>query len=199
MTIRIRSRVNGRLNDKNNCSKEFSETDVLNGWVTRFFFIPTNRSDSGEKEKTKRSFTQFQPICLEAKCVCSNDERRIYQNLSYQESARSYDDACGTYISLNFYSNYPRSVVLLSIAGHFSKKSSEFRYKCSYLRLSCSNFRVCLMTSKFAYSEAKFRSQVHTFDTRQKIMSCNRLLKTGCNNIVGATLFLVVNNIEQYC
>ena len=35
--------------------------------------------------------------------------------------------------------------------------------------------------------------------TRQKIMSCNRLLKTGCNNIVGATLFLVVNNIEQYC
>ena len=36
-------------------------------------------------------------------------------------------------------------------------------------------------------------------DTRQKIMSCNRLLKTGCNNIVGATLFLVVNNIEQYC
>ena len=37
--------------------------------------------------------------------------------------------------------------------------------------------------------------------TRQKIMSCNRLLKTGCNNVnvVGATLFLVVNNIEQYC
>ena len=35
--------------------------------------------------------------------------------------------------------------------------------------------------------------------TRRKIMSCNRLLKTGCNNIVGATLFLVVNNIEQYC
>ena len=25
------------------------------------------------------------------------------------------------------------------------------------------------------------------------------LLKTGCSNVVGATLFLVVNNIEQYC
>ena len=33
----------------------------------------------------------------------------------------------------------------------------------------------------------------------KKIMSCNRLLKTGCNNVVGATLFLVVNNIGQYC
>ena len=35
--------------------------------------------------------------------------------------------------------------------------------------------------------------------TRQKIMSCNRLLKTGWYYVVGATLFLVVNNIEQYC
>ena len=25
------------------------------------------------------------------------------------------------------------------------------------------------------------------------------LLKTGCSNVVGATFFLVVNNIEQYC
>ena len=35
--------------------------------------------------------------------------------------------------------------------------------------------------------------------TWQKIMSFNRLLKIGFNNIVGATLFLIVNNIEQYC
>ena len=35
--------------------------------------------------------------------------------------------------------------------------------------------------------------------TWEKIASCKRLLKTGCNNIVEATLFLVVNNIEQYC
>ena len=35
--------------------------------------------------------------------------------------------------------------------------------------------------------------------TPQRIASCKRLLKTGYNNIVGATLFLVVNNIEQYC
>ena len=33
----------------------------------------------------------------------------------------------------------------------------------------------------------------------KKFMSCNRLLKTGCNSIVGATLFQVINNIEQYC
>ena len=35
--------------------------------------------------------------------------------------------------------------------------------------------------------------------TPKIIMVCNRLLKTGCNNVVGATLFIVVNNIEQYC
>ena len=28
-----------------------------------------------------------------------------------------------------------------------------------------------------------------------KIISCNRLLKTGCNNVVGATLFLAVGVI----
>ena len=35
--------------------------------------------------------------------------------------------------------------------------------------------------------------------TRPKIKSCNGLLKTGCNNAARGTLFLVVNNIEQYC
>ena len=34
--------------------------------------------------------------------------------------------------------------------------------------------------------------------TRPQRMRCNRLLKTGCSNVVGATLFLVVNHIEQY-
>ena len=34
---------------------------------------------------------------------------------------------------------------------------------------------------------------------RKKIMSCERLLKTGCKNVVGAILFNVVNNIVQHC
>ena len=33
--------------------------------------------------------------------------------------------------------------------------------------------------------------------TQQKIMSRYRLLKTGCNNVVGATFFLVVYNIVE--
>ena len=33
----------------------------------------------------------------------------------------------------------------------------------------------------------------------KKLGHCNRLLKTGCNNVVGATLFLVVNDIVQHC
>ena len=32
-----------------------------------------------------------------------------------------------------------------------------------------------------------------------QIMHCSRLLKTGCNNVVGATLFLVFDNIVQRC
>ena len=35
--------------------------------------------------------------------------------------------------------------------------------------------------------------------TRQKIITCSRLLKTGCNNVVLPTLFVVVNNIVQHC
>ena len=35
--------------------------------------------------------------------------------------------------------------------------------------------------------------------TRQKIMTCSRLLKIGCNNIVLPILFIVVNDIVQYC
>ncbi len=35
--------------------------------------------------------------------------------------------------------------------------------------------------------------------TRQKIITCSRLLKTGCNNVVLPTLFIVVNNIVQHC
>ena len=35
--------------------------------------------------------------------------------------------------------------------------------------------------------------------TAKKLGHCNRLLKTGCNNVVGATLFLVVNDIVQHC
>ena len=35
--------------------------------------------------------------------------------------------------------------------------------------------------------------------TRLKIMTCSRLLKTGCNNVVLPTLFIVVNNIVQHC
>ncbi len=35
--------------------------------------------------------------------------------------------------------------------------------------------------------------------TRPKIMTCSRLLKTGCNNVVLPTLFIVVNNIVQHC
>ena len=42
------------------------------------------------------------------------------------------------------------------------------------------------------------RMVINSF-TPQKVTSRKRLLKTGYNNIVGATLFLVVNNIEQYC
>ena len=40
---------------------------------------------------------------------------------------------------------------------------------------------------------------VKTDNTRQKIMTCSRLLKTGCNNVVLPTLFIVVNNIVQHC
>ncbi len=36
------------------------------------------------------------------------------------------------------------------------------------------------------------RDQLST--TRPKIMTCSRLLKTGCNNVVPPTLFIVVNN-----
>ena len=32
----------------------------------------------------------------------------------------------------------------------------------------------------------------------KKLGHCNRLLKTGCNNVVGATLLLVVNDIVQH-
>ncbi len=35
--------------------------------------------------------------------------------------------------------------------------------------------------------------------TRPKIITCSRLLKTGCNNVVLPTLFIVVNNIVQHC
>ncbi len=35
--------------------------------------------------------------------------------------------------------------------------------------------------------------------TRQKIITCSRLLKTGCNNVVLPILFIVVNNIVQHC
>ena len=35
--------------------------------------------------------------------------------------------------------------------------------------------------------------------TRQKIITCSKLLKTGCNNVVLPTLFIVVNNIVQHC
>ena len=35
--------------------------------------------------------------------------------------------------------------------------------------------------------------------TRLKIITCSRLLKTGCNNVVLPTLFIVVNNIVQHC
>ena len=35
--------------------------------------------------------------------------------------------------------------------------------------------------------------------TRLKIMTCSRLLKTGCNNVVLPILFIVVNNIVQHC
>ena len=34
---------------------------------------------------------------------------------------------------------------------------------------------------------------------RKKIISCERLLKTKCNNVVGVTLFNVVNNIVLHC
>ena len=40
--------------------------------------------------------------------------------------------------------------------------------------------------------------KLHAHATRQKTMSWYRLLKTRCNDVVGATLFLVVNNIKQY-
>ncbi len=35
--------------------------------------------------------------------------------------------------------------------------------------------------------------------TRQQIMTCSRLLKTGYNNVVLPILFFVVNNIVQHC
>ena len=35
--------------------------------------------------------------------------------------------------------------------------------------------------------------------TRLKIITCSRLLKTGCNNVVLPTLFIVVNNIVKHC
>ncbi len=37
------------------------------------------------------------------------------------------------------------------------------------------------------------------YSTRQKIITCSRLLKTGCNNVVLPILFIVVNNIVQHC
>ena len=38
-----------------------------------------------------------------------------------------------------------------------------------------------------------------SFPTQPKIISCNRLLKTGLNNVVLPTLFNDVNNIVQHC
>ncbi len=32
-----------------------------------------------------------------------------------------------------------------------------------------------------------------------KIITCSRLIKTGCNNVVLPTLFIVVENIVQHC
>ena len=41
-------------------------------------------------------------------------------------------------------------------------------------------------------------SNMHTI-YRPKIISCFRLSKTGCNNVVEVTFSTVVNNVEQYC
>ncbi len=38
-----------------------------------------------------------------------------------------------------------------------------------------------------------------TLLTRQKIVTCSRLLTIGCNSVVLLTLFIVVNNIVQHC
>ena len=35
--------------------------------------------------------------------------------------------------------------------------------------------------------------------TLPKIITCSKLMKTGCNNVVLPTLFVVVNNIVQHC
>ena len=40
---------------------------------------------------------------------------------------------------------------------------------------------------------------VFSYYTRLKIITCSRLLKTGCNNVVLPTLFIVVNNTVQHC
>ena len=41
--------------------------------------------------------------------------------------------------------------------------------------------------------------EIIKYGTRPKIMSCNRLLKTGLNTVVLPTLFNVVNNMVQHC
>ena len=51
----------------------------------------------------------------------------------------------------------------------------------------------------YKYSSLQLSTLATPLSTRQKIMSCNRLLKTECNNVVGATLLPIVNSIEQYC
>ena len=40
---------------------------------------------------------------------------------------------------------------------------------------------------------------LHSFVTRLKMITCSRWLKTGCNNVVLPTLFIVVTNIVQHC
>ena len=52
-------------------------------------------------------------------------------------------------------------------------------------RTGCSFLAVCLLLTHLLHGK--------------KLGHCNKLLKTGCNSVVGATLFLVVNDIVQHC
>ena len=65
--------------------------------------------------------------------------------------------------------------------------------------LSRLGHRTKYVFSLFEEKKIKFKKCTRAILHGKKLGHCNRLLKTGCNNVVGATLFLVVNDIVRHC
>ena len=90
----------------------------------------------------------------------------------------------------------------MSLAQSNTKSAGEC--SCCFV---CSTQPETRRLQQVSYHEADIRMRSHRLlrlddnksVTRQKIMTCSRLLKTGCNNIVLPILFIVVNNIVQHC